>query len=102
MRFTRASICSLTFALQLYAQTSPTVSVTTWHNDNSGTGANPQETSLNSSNVNTTSFGRLYNLPVDGQIYAQPLYVPGVIIPGAGVHNVLYVVTMNNSVYAFD
>ena len=78
------------------------VSVTTWHNDNGRTGANPNETILNTSNVNPSSFGKLYSLPVDAQIYAQPLYVPSVAIPGNGVHNVLYVATENNSVYAFD
>jgi len=72
-----------------------------WHNDPGRTGANPSETILNTSNVRPGAFGKLYSLPVDGQIYAQPLYVPGLSIAG-GTHNVLYVCTMNNSVYAFD
>lgn len=78
------------------------VSVTTWHNDSGRTGVNVNETTLTPANVNTSSFGKLYSLPVDGQIYAQPLYVPGVAIPGQGVHNVLYVATENDSVYAWD
>ena len=55
--------------------------------------------------MNTTSFGKLYSLAVDGQVYAQPLYVSAVNIAGGaypGIHNVLYVVTMNNTVYALD
>src|ERR1700744_2803719 len=77
-------------------------SVLTWHNDISRSGAIATETILTTSNVNTSTFGKLFSLPADGQIYAQPLYVPGVTIPGQGVHNVLYVATMNNSVYAYD
>jgi hypothetical protein len=77
------------------------VSVLKYHNDNGGTGVNGQETILTPANV-ATSFGKLYSLPVDGQIYAQPLYLPGVTIPAAGVKNVLYVATEHNSVYAFD
>lgn len=87
--------------LQVAIQPSWAASVTTWHNDFNRTGANPDETTLNTSNVNTTTFGKLYSLPADGQIYAQPLYVPGVTIGGV-VHNVLYVATENNSLYAYD
>src|SRR6185437_3044670 len=104
MGFKRTSIAIGMAALLLpvLAQTSWAVSVTTWHNDVGRTGANAQETLLNTSNVRTGSFGRLYSLPVDGQIYAQPLYLPNVTIPSKGVYNVLYVATQNNSVYAFD
>ena len=49
-----------------------------------------------------TSFGQLFSQPVDGQIYAQPLYVPNVAIPGQGTHNVVFVNTENDSVFAFD
>ncbi len=65
-------------------------------------GANLTETVLNASNVGSGSFGLLFRLPVDERVYAQPLYVPGVAISGMGTHNVLYVATMNDSVYAFD
>jgi hypothetical protein len=76
--------------------------VTTYHYDNNRTGANPNETILNTSNVNQTQFGKLFSMPVVGQIYAQPLYVPNVTIPQQGVHNVLYVATEHNNVYAYD
>lgn len=77
-------------------------SVTTWHYDNARTGANLSETSLTPSNVNSTSFGKLATLPVDGFVVGHPLYLHGVNIAGQGVHNVVYVATMHNSVYAFD
>src|ERR1051326_864384 len=76
--------------------------VLTWHNDNARTGQNLQETILTPANVNSTSFGRLFTLIVDGKVDAQPLYVPGLIIPNQGTHNVLYVATEHDSVYAFD
>src|ERR1700722_9778132 len=77
-------------------------SVLTWHNDSARTGQNLQETILTPANVNSTTFGRLATLTVDGKVDAQPLYVPGVTIPNQGVHNVLYVATENGSLYAFD
>ncbi|GEM_PF-612178 len=76
--------------------------VVTEHYDQARTGANLTETVLNTSNVNVNQFGLVYSYPVDGSVYAQPLYVPGVTIPGLGVHNVLYVATMNDVLYAFD
>ncbi len=77
------------------------VSVLTWHNDNSRTGQNLAETILTPSNVNSTNFGKKCSYSVDGQVYAQPLYVPGVSIAG-GTHNVIYAATEHDSVYAFD
>src|ERR1700683_4489414 len=77
------------------------VSVLTQHDDNSRTGQNLNETTLNTSNVSQSTFGKLFYRTVDGFIYAQPLYVPGLEIQGA-THNVVYVATQHNSVYAFD
>ncbi|MGH9760736.1 MAG: hypothetical protein ACREAC_07825, partial [Blastocatellia bacterium] len=57
---------------------------------------------LNTSNVNGSQFGKLYSYTVDGSVQAQPLYVPNLTIPGQGVHNVLFVATMNDVLYAFD
>jgi hypothetical protein len=74
----------------------------TYHNDNARDGQNQQEIVLSPSNVNVAQFGKLFSYPVDGQVYAQPLYVANVNIPGQGFHNVLYVATENDSVYAFD
>jgi len=65
-------------------------------------GANLGEITLNTTNVSPATFGLLYKLPVDANVYAQPLYVPNVSIAGLGTHNVLYVATMNDSIYAFD
>src|SRR6202167_5027817 len=78
------------------------VTVTTERNDLSRTGANLNETTLSTSNVNVNQFGKLYSYTIDGSIYAQPLYVPGVVIPSQGTHNVVYVATMNDVIYALD
>jgi hypothetical protein len=77
------------------------VSVTTWHNDLARTGLNPFETTLTLANVRPATFGKLCALPVDGQIYAQPLYVPALQIHGS-VHDVVFIGTEHDSVYAFD
>lgn len=76
-----------------------------YHNDLASTGVNNQETVLTPANVNDATFGRLSSTPVDGQVYAQPLYREGVNIPSgpaAGTHNVVYVATEHDSVYAVD
>ncbi|HSY11570.1 MAG TPA: pyrrolo-quinoline quinone [Verrucomicrobiae bacterium] len=84
--------CSL-----LSAQTA----VTTYEYDNYRSGTNTNETTLTPSNVNVSQFGRKMVFPVEGFVYAQPLYVPNVNINGT-LHNVLYVVTEHDQVYAFD
>ncbi len=76
--------------------------VTTYHYDNLRTGQNTHETILTHAKVNSSTFGRLGAIPVDGHVDAQPLYLSNVAIPGQGTKNVLYVVTEHDSVYAFD
>jgi hypothetical protein len=77
------------------------IAISTNRYDGGRTGANLSESRLTAANVNVTQFGKLYSYPVDGAVYAQPLYVPGVTIGGT-TRNVLYVATMHDKVYAFD
>ena len=77
------------------------VNVYTRSYDTNRSGANLQETILTPANVNATSFGKLFTVHTDGQIYAQPLYVAHLSIAG-GTHNVVFVATMLNSIYALD
>lgn len=78
------------------------VTVATQHNDNSRTGQNTAETILTPSNVNVSLFGKLFSRSLDGYVYAQPLYVPNVVLPVLGTHNVVYVATEHDTVYAWD
>jgi hypothetical protein len=78
------------------------VNILTNRFDSARTAANTSETTLKTTNVNPNQFGKLYTIPVDGAVYAQPLYVSNLAIPNKGTHNVLYVATMNDKVYAFD
>jgi hypothetical protein len=78
------------------------VSVLTYHNDLARTGQNLNETILTPLSLQWSNFGELFRQPVDGQIYGQPLYFWGLSIPGKGIHNVVFVATEHDSVYAFD
>jgi PKD repeat protein len=80
----------------------PSVAVLTQHNDNGRTGANLQETILTTNNVNTNQFGFLVARPVDDQVYAQPLVMTNVNIAGVGVHNLLIIASVRDSIYAYD
>jgi hypothetical protein len=90
----------VTIPLPAPAQNFP--GVLTSRNDLARTGQNLNETILNTFNVSPGTFGKIFSYTVDGQIYGQPLYVPNVNIPGQGTHNVIYVTTQLDSVYAFD
>ena len=78
------------------------IPVPTGRGDNQRTGQNVNETMLSPANVNSKQFGALFSYSIDYQALAQPLYVPNVNIPNQGTHNVVYVATMADSVYAFD
>jgi uncharacterized protein (TIGR03437 family) len=93
-----ASVAVFACSSILYAQ----VDVFTANYDNNRTNANLKEFVLNKANVNPTRFGKLYALAIDGEAYAQPLYVHSVKLPDGTARNVLYVATMHNSMYAFD
>ena len=73
----------------------------THHNDNLRDGQNNTEAALTTGNVNKTQFGKLFSQPVDGQMYSEPLWVPNVSVGGV-LHNVVFVATQHDSVYAFD
>ena len=78
-----------------------TIHVVTRHNDNQRTGQYLNETALTTANVNATNFGLLFSIPVTGEIYAQPLYLSNFPI-GGGTHDVVFIATAHNDIYAFD
>jgi hypothetical protein len=93
---------SQTFTTQAANSPSSFVAVVTHHNDNGRTGMNLSESRLDVTNVNANQFGLVFTRAVDDQIYAQPLVMTNVSIPGRGTHNLVLVTTVNDSVYAFD
>lgn len=78
------------------------VNVTTYHYDNARTGQNAQEPFLTPANVNAAQFGKLFTVPVQGYVYAQPLYLANVQNIGGGTHNVLFIATEHDQLYALD
>jgi len=99
--------CSLVFTLAapLSGKSQPTATagqITTAQYGNARTGAATNETTLTPQNVRTATFGRIGRFEVDGDVYAQPLYVPHLEITGRGTHDVLFVATEHGSLYAFD
>ena len=74
----------------------------TYHYDNARDGANTNEVVLTPANVNTNGFFKLFTYTVDAEVYAEPLYMSNVAIAGQGTHNVVFVATENDTVYAFD
>jgi hypothetical protein len=97
----RLGACAALLLGALVSSAHAQVTVTTYHNDNARTGQYTQETLLTPANVNSAQFGKLFTTTVDGWVYAQPLYLPNVSI-GGSTHNVLYVATQNDTLYAID
>jgi hypothetical protein len=95
-KFLQGSVISVVFVVSAAALMSGQTNVTTWHNDNARDGLNSTETVLNQSNVNSAQFGKICSAVFDGQVFAQPLVVQ------SGGKNIVYVATMNDSVYSVD
>ena len=93
---------SESFATLASNQAPASVSMLTYHNNAARLGVNTNETALTLADVNTNSFSKVFSYAVDGYVYGQPLILTNVSISGKGVHNVLYVVTEHDTVYAFD
>jgi hypothetical protein len=89
-------------ATSLIAQAPTAVTVPTWRYDLTHAGQNTRETALTPANVGSSAFGKLFSLPVDDHVFAQPLYVPNLKMSDGQVHNVVFIATENDSVYAFD
>jgi hypothetical protein len=90
---------AVSFALAACARAQ---AVATSQYDNQRTGATSAETTLTPRNVNSARFGTLMAVPVDGDVFAQPLYLPNLEVPGKGRHDVVFVASEHDSVYAID
>jgi Immunoglobulin I-set domain len=99
---TAGSVTSNMATLTVTASSTASADVVTHHYDVSRSGVNAAETALTTSNVNSTTFGKVGEFSVDGQIDSQALYLSQLAIPGQGTKNVLYVATEKDSVYAVD
>jgi len=98
---TATSIADVTKSASANIGVTDLAGVTTYHNNPSRDGVNSREFALTTANVKTSTFGKLFSCPVDGEVYAQPLWMPNLAI-GGGTHNVVFVATQNDSIYAFD
>ncbi len=98
---TATSVADATKSVSATLAVTDLTGVTTYHNDLSRDGTNTHEFALTASNINPATFGKLFSCPVDGAIYAQPLWVANLTIGGTQ-HNVIVVATQHESVYAFD
>ena len=99
--FSKTFLCCL-FLLAAGTLLAQGPNVLTWRYDNTHQGQNTQESILTPTNVNTNTFGKLFSHTVDGQVYGQPLYVGDLTLPNQTTHNVIFVATEHDSVYAFD
>jgi uncharacterized protein YjdB len=99
---TLGNVVSTNETLTVTAATSFPTDIVTYHNDNARSGVNAHETILTTASVDSTTFGKLGEFAVDGQIDGQILYLNQVNIPGHGMKNVIYAATEMDSVYAFD
>ncbi len=105
MNYPAAAVMFAAFAAAGIPRVAGQTSITTYHYNNNRTGWNPSETVLTPTNVGSASFGLLTSVPLNGQADAQPLVVPGVQITAGsyqGLHDVVYVATESNSIYAID
>jgi hypothetical protein len=98
---TATSVTDSTRSASIRVGVTDLTGVVTWHNDVARDGVNAREYALTTTNVNTASFGKLFSCPVDGAVYAQPLWVANLTVAGT-THNVLFVATQHDSLYAFD
>lgn len=101
MKLVRSALC-VALAISGVAKAAKAQDVLTWHNDNARTGQNLREYTLTLSNVNVKTFGKVFSIPVDGKVDAQPLYVHELEVPNRGLRNVLFVATEHDSLYAID